>query len=182
MRTPAGADPGDNFVSAGISVPLPWFWNEARWGQRAAEHRARARSFEEQRRASLDRIVARTGGWRPVLVASGVASFVGMGLGLFLGSAVASPWPVLSGLFVAGAASASAFPAMFEKAGDLARQVGLAPDAGPGLVSGIARGGMLIGPVLVGQVADRAGLFVALGLVPLAGLVISVAAAALLRR
>lgn len=55
VRTEAGADPGTDFFSAGISVPIPFSYS-SRWGSQDREHKARARSAEQQREAELDRI------------------------------------------------------------------------------------------------------------------------------
>jgi cobalt-zinc-cadmium efflux system outer membrane protein len=58
-RRQSGADPGDDFFSAGVSIPLPWFWNDRRWGELAQEERAKERSFESDRAARLDDIRGR---------------------------------------------------------------------------------------------------------------------------
>jgi outer membrane protein TolC len=55
VAVPQG-DPGEDFITAGVSMPLPWFWNDARWGSKAQEHRARADGLEAKRRAMLDDI------------------------------------------------------------------------------------------------------------------------------
>ncbi len=52
---PAG-DPGEDFFSVGVSLPLPWFWNERRWGSVAAVHQARARGARETATSRRDRL------------------------------------------------------------------------------------------------------------------------------
>lgn len=56
IRLPAGSDPGMNMVSAGIAMPLPWFWGAAGWGAMAEENRAMARAARSQRDATWDRL------------------------------------------------------------------------------------------------------------------------------
>jgi cobalt-zinc-cadmium efflux system outer membrane protein len=58
-RRQSGADPGDDFFSAGVAIPLPWFWNDRRWGELAQEQRARQRSFDSARSARLDDVRGR---------------------------------------------------------------------------------------------------------------------------
>jgi len=55
VRTKAGTDAGTDFISAGLSLPIPFSYN-SRWGSQEREQMARARSAEEQRAAALDRI------------------------------------------------------------------------------------------------------------------------------
>jgi cobalt-zinc-cadmium efflux system outer membrane protein len=43
-------------VTAGISVPLPWFWNHRRWGELAHQHEAARLSLLETRRDRFDAI------------------------------------------------------------------------------------------------------------------------------
>ncbi|MDP7038793.1 MAG: TolC family protein [Myxococcota bacterium] len=64
-------DSGEDLFSAGLSIPLPWFWNDRRWGELAAAHRATKRSIEAghdaaryQLRGQLDAAVNR---WRRML-------------------------------------------------------------------------------------------------------------------
>lgn len=52
----AGGDPGDDFVGLGATLPLPWLWNDERWGAQAAQHQAARRGLEariEARRRAL---------------------------------------------------------------------------------------------------------------------------------
>ncbi len=59
IRTPAGTDPGTDFVTAGASIPLPWFWNSRRWGEKAQANRAMARSLTDRRQAAVDALRGR---------------------------------------------------------------------------------------------------------------------------
>lgn len=43
-----GGDPGDDFIGIGASMPLPWLWNDARWGAQAAQHQATRRALTAQ--------------------------------------------------------------------------------------------------------------------------------------
>jgi fucose permease len=65
---------------------------------------------------------------------------------------------------VIGAGVAAAYPALFVAAG---RAPGLPPGSGIGAVASVARVGFLLGPALIGPVADHHGLRVALT-IPLA--------------
>jgi fucose permease len=65
---------------------------------------------------------------------------------------------------VIGAGVAAAYPALFVAAG---RAPGLPPGSGIGAVASVARVGFLLGPAMIGPVADRHGLRVALT-IPLA--------------
>ncbi len=62
-----------------------------------------------------------------------------------------------------------AAPPLFDRAGHLAGRVGLPAHAGPGLVSGVFRLGVLVSPLLVGGAAERSRLFAALAVAALAG-------------
>jgi fucose permease len=79
---------------------------------------------------------------------------------------------------VIGAGVAAAYPALFVAAG---RAPGLPPGAGIGAVASVARTGFLLGPALIGPVADRHGLRVALT-IPLAAALVIVALADAARR
>ena len=46
-----GGDRGEDFVSLSVSAPLPWLWNDTRWGEQAAAHRARRRALDAERAA-----------------------------------------------------------------------------------------------------------------------------------
>lgn len=116
-------------------------------------------------RLVLDRVVA-VRGWRWVGVAAASASLVGMTIALVVGATTRSPWPLFVGLAIAGVGAAPHFPLLFARAGTIARRLGIAVDAGAGVISTVTRAAMLVGPVVVGQVAERAGLFVGLAIVP----------------
>lgn len=45
-----GGDPGDDFIGVGVAMPLPWLWNDARWGAQAAQHQAQQRALTAQAR------------------------------------------------------------------------------------------------------------------------------------
>lgn len=123
-------------------------------------------------RLGLDRAVDALG-WRAVARLSGVVAVLGTIVGLLLGAATREPAVLLVGLGVAAVGAGAAVPLLFDRAGHLAARVGLAVDAGPGLVSGVFRLGVLISPLLVGAVAESAGLFVALGVTAVAGAMIA---------
>ncbi len=66
VRLPAGADPGNNFLTAGVSVPIPWASALWKWEEKAQAHEARARSEDARRqgvelnlRGELDAAVVR---------------------------------------------------------------------------------------------------------------------------
>ena len=59
-RIEAGMDPGTDFVSLGLSVPLPLSYDR-RWGSVARENELRAAQSEQEREAELDRIRAALG-------------------------------------------------------------------------------------------------------------------------
>lgn len=46
-----GGDPGDDFITLGASMPLPWLWNDERWGAQAQKHQAATRRIEAQQAA-----------------------------------------------------------------------------------------------------------------------------------
>lgn len=48
------ADEGEDFVSVGVALPLTWFWEDARWGARAAASRARGEALVAQRAAQRE--------------------------------------------------------------------------------------------------------------------------------
>jgi len=123
-------------------------------------------------RLGLDRAVD-AWGWRAVARLSGVVAALGTIVGLLLGAATREPAVLLVGLGVAAVGAGAAVPLLFDRAGHLAARVGLSVDAGPGLVSGVFRLGVLISPLLVGAVAENAGLFVALGVTAVAGVMIA---------
>ena len=53
-----GGDPGEDFVTIGASMPLPWLWNDERWGAQAQRHQATARQIEAQQAALRRTLVA----------------------------------------------------------------------------------------------------------------------------
>jgi outer membrane protein TolC len=55
IRLGAGADPGTDFVSMGLSVPLPLF-SRRKWSGQQQEQRLRAQAALERRRQELDQI------------------------------------------------------------------------------------------------------------------------------
>lgn len=55
FRTPAGTDPGTDFISLGLSVPVPLFYDR-RSGSLARQNELKATELEQQREAELDRI------------------------------------------------------------------------------------------------------------------------------
>ncbi|MGH8976969.1 MAG: MFS transporter, partial [Acidimicrobiia bacterium] len=76
---------------------------------------------------------------------------------------------VLVTWFVVGAGVATAYPGLFVAAG---RAPHLPPGVGIGAVASVARTGFLIGPALIGAIADRASLRVALTVPAIAALCI----------
>jgi len=56
VRTEAGADPGTDFFLLGLSVPLPFFQNDSRWGGAERAAKARVRAAVAEREAELDTI------------------------------------------------------------------------------------------------------------------------------
>lgn len=129
-------------------------------------------------RLVLDRAVDALG-WRAVARLSGAVAAVGTIAALLLGASTGEPAPLLVGLGVAAVGAGAAVPLLFDRAGHLAARVGLATDAGPGLVSGVFRLGVLVSPLLVGAVAESAGLFVALSVTAVAGMMIAALASPL---
>ena len=53
-----GGDPGDDFITVGASMPLPWLWNDDRWGAQAQRHQAATRQIEAQELALRRTLVA----------------------------------------------------------------------------------------------------------------------------
>lgn len=54
-----GGDQGVDFFSVGVALPLPWFWNDARFGEKAAQHRAQERALSASRDAAILEIRAK---------------------------------------------------------------------------------------------------------------------------
>lgn len=101
-----------------------------------------------------DRVVARAGPLRTVR-AGGLLAAAGMAMGLLLGSL---PGAVV-GFALVGFGVCTLYPVAFSAAG---RVPGLASGAAIGVVSLIGRAGFLIGPLLIGAVAEWRNLRVAL--------------------
>lgn len=123
-------------------------------------------------RLGLDRAVDLLG-WRVVTRLAGAVTAIGTVAGLWIGATTHELAPLLIGLGVAAVGAGTAAPLLFDRAGHLAAHLGLSTEAGPGLVSGVFRLGVLASPLLVGGVAERAGLFLALGVTALAGLALA---------
>jgi len=115
-------------------------------------------------RLTGDAVVARLGPGRVVQL-GGALAFVGLGIAL----AVPNRWVVDGGLIVVGAGLANIVPVVFSAAGRIRGTAGVA------MVSTTGFAGLLVAPPLLGNVADVAGLRLALSLV-----LVSIAAMALL--
>jgi outer membrane protein TolC len=74
IRTEVGTDPGTNFVTLGLSLPLPLSYDR-RWGSKRRENELLAREAEQAREAELDRIRGEIGravaAWRRALEEAG---------------------------------------------------------------------------------------------------------------
>lgn len=131
-------------------------------------------------RAFTDPAVDRFGPAR-VLQVSGLVAAAAMGLGLPVGAATGSSWPVLVALAVAGVGAASTFPLLFG-AGDLvARRLRLPPGSGASIVGTLPRLGGLVLPVVVGLIAAGFGLVAALGVMVVGALAVALLLPRLLR-
>ncbi len=111
----------------------------------------------------------RSFGNRQTLLASGLLTAAGMGLAL----ATREPLLVVCGLLVVGLALSGVAPIAFSAAGDLA------PERAGGAISVVTTlgyGGFLLGPVVVGGLAELFGLRAALGTIAVAGALIFVLA------
>ena len=116
-------------------------------------------------RLATSRLVRRAGR-RAILRAAGVAAAGGMALALATEAVV----PTLVGFLVVGLALAAVAPVAFSLAGDLA------PDrvaAASAVLTTLGYVGFLIGPALVGGLAEWTGLRLALGAAGLGGLAIA---------
>ena len=106
-------------------------------------------------------------GNRRTLLGSGLLAAVGMLLAL----ATTSPALVVGGFLLVGLALAAVAPLAFSVAGDLV------PDragSAVSVVTTVGYGGFLLGPPLVGGLAEVVGLRAALGVVAAAGLTVFV--------
>ena len=104
-------------------------------------------------------------GNRRTLLGAGLLAAVGMALAL----ATLEPTLVVAGFLVVGFALSAVVPVAFSVAGDLA------PGRAGGVISVVTTlgyGGFLLGPVLVGGLAEILGLRVALGTIAAAGALI----------
>ena len=109
----------------------------------------------------------RSFGNRKTLLAAGLFTAGGMGLAL----ATREPLLVVCGFLVVGLALSGVAPIAFSAAGDLA------PGRAGGAISAVTTlgyGGFLLGPVVVGGLAELLGLRVALGTIAAAGVLIFV--------
>jgi MFS family permease len=110
-------------------------------------------------------VIGRLGN-RPTLLGAGLLTAGGMILAL----ATREPLLVVAGFLVVGLALSAVVPIAFSVAGDLA------PGGAGGaisLVTTLGYGGFLLGPVLVGGLAEILGLRIALGIIAASGLLIS---------
>jgi MFS family permease len=117
-------------------------------------------------RLAIGSIVGRVGN-RRTLLGSGLLAAVGMLLAL----ATTSPTLVVGGFLLLGLALAAVAPLAFSVAGEMV------PDragSGVSVVTTFGYGGFLLGPPLVGGLAEVAGLRVALGVVAAAGFTVFV--------
>jgi MFS family permease len=108
--------------------------------------------------------IARFGNRRTLLVA-GLLTTAGMSLSL----ATTQPFLVVAGFLVVGLALSAVVPIAFSVAGELA------PDragAAVSVVTTLGYGGFLMGPVLVGVLAEAFGLRLALGTIVVAGILV----------
>jgi MFS family permease len=119
-------------------------------------------------RLAGDRLVERWGGAR--LLRTGMALAAA---GLAAGALVPHPLVFAAGVLAAGLGAAGVFPLAFSTA---ARIPGVAPGTGAAVVSLAARLGFMVEPVLLGLVAEQAGLRWSYGLVALLAAVLAVTA------
>ena len=110
-------------------------------------------------------VIGRLGN-RPTLLVAGLLTAGGMALAL----ATREPLLVVAGFLVVGLALSAVVPIAFSVAGDLA------PGRAGGAISVVTTlgyGGFLLGPVVVGGLAEVLGLRIALGIIAVSGLLIS---------
>lgn len=111
-------------------------------------------------------------GERRVLIAGGLLMSVGLALVLL----APSPWLSIAGFGVVALGGANLVPVLTSLGG---RVDGVPPAAGIATVAGACTAGMLMGPPVIGFVAQMAGLPVALAVVGLFGLIVAGGTAAL---
>jgi MFS family permease len=111
-----------------------------------------------------DRFVDRFGEVR-VVRASMAAVAIAMSLGLIVGT----PAAYIAACAVTGLGVATTFPAAMHAAGHLP---GIAPAMGVAVVGWLARIGFIVSPVVVGQVAERAGIAWGVGTMVVAALLL----------
>lgn len=109
-------------------------------------------------------------GWRTIIRIAGTTTSVGILAGLCVSAATNTAPPLLIGLGISAVGAGVAAPVLFDRSSHLAARVGLPPESGPGLVSATFRIGVLVSPLLIGGVAEIAGLFVALSIAGVAGI------------
>jgi len=113
-------------------------------------------------------VVARLGN-RTTLLAAGLLTASGMALSL----ATQRPALVVAGFLVVGLALSAVAPVAFSAAGDLFPK---SSGAAISVVTTFGYGGFLVGPALVGGLAELTSLRLALGVIALAGLLVSLLA------
>ena len=111
-----------------------------------------------------------TGDWLttrlgPALIVRGGGLLVVAGMGLALVSP--SPWPAIAGFALVGAGVACIFPLIMSAA---ARTPGVAPGTGIAAMASVGYSGFLVGPPLIGAVAEVVALRGALGVLAFFGL------------
>ncbi len=109
-------------------------------------------------------VIGRLGN-RPTLLVAGLLTAGGMALAL----ATREPLLVVAGFLVVGLALSAVVPIAFSVAGDLAPE---RAGAAISVVTTLGYGGFLLGPVIVGGLAEVIGLRAALGIIALSGLLI----------
>ena len=109
-------------------------------------------------------VIARFGN-RRTLLAAGLLAAGGMTLAL----ATREPSLVIAGFLVVGLALSAVVPIAFSAAGDLAPE---RAGAAISVVTTLGYGGFLLGPVIVGGLAEVVGLRAALGIIVVSGLLI----------
>lgn len=112
-------------------------------------------------RLSGERVQSRFGAVRILAVGS-----ILTGIGLLMAATVPTAWATFAGYILAGAGVAFAFPVVLDLAGAVGqRSDGSGGEREIGLVTTIAYSGFLIGPPMVGGIAQLTGLSFAIGCV-----------------